>query len=101
MVWSIYKDSSKDYNDWERNYAAFYVDDDMVTNHFPNRIKFLHDGIHTVHFDHNFVELEVINGQWAAGSESKILNMTEKTYWGPYVEGFEKREGKLYVIMGS
>lgn len=101
MVWSIYKDSSKDYNDWERNYAAFYVDYDMDTNHFPNRIKFLHDGFVEVHFDHNSVTLEVINGQWAFGTERKILDMTEKSYWGVYIEGFEKRDGKIRVIMGS
>jgi hypothetical protein len=73
------------------------------TNHFPNRIKFLHDGFVDVYFNNKFVTCKVEGGQWARDTEQKILEMVSKTYWGSFVEGFYKNRdnGRIEVIMGS
>ena len=101
MAWSMYKNSEGPFETWEPNYVAWYVNKDMDTNHYPNRIKFLHDGPVEVHFDNNSVTCTVIDGKWAPDTERKICDMVAKTYWGIYIEGFAMIEGKLNVLMGS
>jgi hypothetical protein len=101
MTWSIFKDSSRDVKDWECCYAAWYVDYDVDTNHFPNKIKFLHDGYVDVYFGTDYVTCKVEGGEWARDTEQKILGMVSKSYWGEFVEGFAKRQGTIEVIMGS
>lgn len=102
MVWSIYKNTEgRAVKDWEECHVAWYVDYDMDTNHFPNRVRFLHDGFHEVYFDGNSITCKVVDGRWAPETHRDILNMVEKSYWGMYIEGFELRRGKLVVLVGS
>jgi hypothetical protein len=101
MAWSIYKDSSRSYKDWECCYTAWYVDHDVDTNHFPNKIKFMHDGYVDVYFDGNHVTCKVEGGEWGRETERQIVGMVSRTYHGEFIEGFEKRDGKINVIMGS
>jgi hypothetical protein len=101
MTWSIFKDSSKNYNDWECCYTAWFVDYDSKTDHFPNKIRFFHDGYVDVHFDGNYVTCKVSGGEWERETESKILRMVAETYHGEYIEGFERRKGKIHVVIGS
>jgi hypothetical protein len=101
MTWSIYKNTERDVKDWEPCYAAFYIDHDMETNHYPNRIKFLHDGYVDVYFDGDFVTCKVTDGRWDSQTERQIIGLVSKTYWGDFVEGFYKRDGKIHVVMGS
>ena len=101
MTWSIYKDSSRDFKDWEECHTAWYVDEDIDTNHYPNRIKFLHDGFVDVHFDSNVITCRVVDGRWAPETHRDILEMTSKTYHGEFVEGFRLSKNQMYVIMGS
>jgi hypothetical protein len=101
MAWSIYKDSSRSYKDWERCYTAWYVDHDVDTNHFPNKIKFLHDGYVDVYFDEDCITCKVTGGEWDRDTHDKIFQMVARTYHGVFIEGFEKRAGRINVIMGS
>lgn len=103
MTWSIYKDSSRDFSEWECCYVAWYTDYTVDTNHAPNRVKFLHDGYVDVYFDGNYVTCKVEGGHWARDTEQKILAMVSETYWGTFVEGFykNKESGRIEVIMGS
>lgn len=101
MAWSIFKDSSRDYKDWEINTAAWFVDNDVDTNYFPNKIKFLHDGYVDVHFNNDSVTCKVVGGHWDTDTEAKLLAMVAKSYWGTYVEGFYRENGNINVIMGS
>jgi hypothetical protein len=98
MTWSIYKDNTVPFVPC---YTAWYVDYDIDTNHFPNKIKFMHDGEVDVYFERVVVTCTVENGQWAADTERKILRTVSKTYWGTFIEGFYKKNGKIYVTMGS
>lgn len=103
MTWSLYKDTGRDYKEWEPNYAAWFVCEDTNTSMITNKIKFLHDGPHEIYFQGaKFpVEISVVNGQWEAQAEEKILAMTFAYYHGTFIEGFYRKDGKLYVIMGS
>lgn len=101
MAWSIYKDTSGDVKDWQECHVAWFVDYDVDTNHEPNRIKFLHDGYVNVYFEGAFVVCKVERGEWARDTERLILGLVSQTYWGIYVEGFCKRNGRIEVIMGS
>lgn len=102
MTWSIYKDSTRPYKDWERCYTAWFVDEDIETNHYPNKIKFLHDGYVDIHFgDYGVVTCKVTAGCWDHGTEQKIVEMTRRTYHGECIEGFYRTAGKIYVTMGS
>lgn len=101
MTWSIFKDSSRPYKDWECCYTAWYVDHDVETSHFPNKIKFFHDGYVDVYFDGNHTTVKVEGGEWARDTEHKLLQLVAKTYHGQFIEGFEKRNGRIAVIMGS
>ena len=102
MTWSIYKDtSSNSVDDWQSCYTAWFVDYDVDTNHFPNKIKFLHDGEVDVYYGTDFVTCRVESGQWAPLTERKILDMVSKTYWGTFIEGFSKKNGRIEVSMGS
>lgn len=102
MTWSIYKDTTgRSVRDWEECHTAWFVDQDIITNHYPNRIKFLHDGYHEVYFDSNMITCRVVDGRWAPETHRDILEMVGKTYWGEFIEGFERRDGKLHVLIGS
>ena len=103
MTWSIYKDITKADNEMVPCYSAYFIDQDMDTNHFPNRVKFMHDGEVDVYYDSDgdVVTCTVENGQWAADTEQKILRMVSESYWGTFIEGFYKKNGKIYVTMGS
>lgn len=99
MVWSIFKDSSLPYEKWEECHVAWYKDVDAKNS--CDHIRFLHDGYHEVYFDENMITCRVVDGRWAPETHRDILDMVEKTYWGLYVEGFERRNGKMHVLMGS
>ena len=101
MTWSIYKDTCRDFKDWECCYIAWYTDYTLKTNYAPNRVKFLHDGFVDVYFGDEFVTCKVEGGQWARDTEQKILDLVRKSYWGAFIEGFAKRNGRIEVIMGS
>ena len=103
MTWSIYKDTcNRPVDGWEENYAAWYVDYDMETNHYPNRVKFLHDGYVHVWFDGLWTTCKVVNGRWAPETHDEILKMVAKAgYWGEFIEGFRLTEKRIHVIMGS
>ena len=102
MTWSIYKDTSgKGVGQWEPCHVAWFVDYDVETNHTPNQIKFLHDGYHHVWFDKDWITCKVVDGRWAPETHRDILDMVFKTYHGEFVEGFYKKNGKLFVTMGS
>ena len=102
MVWSIYKDTAgRTVEGWEECHVAWFVDYDTGTNHFPNQIKFLHDGYVDVHFDSNKITCKIVDGRWAPETHRDILEMVGKTYWGEFVEGFYKKDGKMFVTMGS
>lgn len=101
MAWSIYKDTAGDVANWQECHTAWFVDHDVDTNYFPNKIKFLHDGEVDVYYGTDYVTCKVEGGQWASDTERKILDMVSKTYWGVYVEGFARRQGTIEVIMGS
>ena len=101
MTWSIYKDTSHPSDDMIECYTAWFIDQDMDTNHFPNKIKFMHDGEVDVYYYNEVVTCTVENGQWAADTEQKILRMVSDSYWGTFIEGFYKKNGKIYVSMGS
>jgi len=103
MTWSLYKDTNRPYEQWEKNMVAWFIDEDASTTYMPNKIKFLHDGEHDVHFDGaKFpARVRVVNGNWEEDAELKILAMTRAYYHGEYIEMFYKRDGKIYVTMGS
>jgi len=103
MTWSIYKDSSLPIEQWEESHCAWFIDKDMLTNHYPNRIKFFSDGQHTINFDGHSCTIEVKDSLFVQPSTQKeILKMVWKAgYWGDYIEGFYRVSGKYYVIIGS
>jgi hypothetical protein len=107
MVWSIYKDtSSNNVDEWQPNYSAWYYDYDVDTNFSPNRVRFLHDGEHEVWYEFNHKPystiVNVVNGMFDIHAEYNILNLIKESgYWGVYIEMFYKKNGKLYVGMGS
>lgn len=107
MVWSIYKDTSSSHvDDWQENYVAWYIDEDMDTISYRNRIKFLHDGTYLVYFKHDKGEfstaVDVIDGKFTSDTYDSIMQMVEAAgYWGDFIEGFVKRDHKIRVIMGS
>ena len=101
MVWSIYKNTERAYDTWEENHIAWYVDYDMKTNHYPNRVKFLHDGFVDVWFDEDHITCKVVDGRWAPETHQDILEMVRKSYWGDFVEGFRLTKNRICVIMGS
>lgn len=107
MVWSIFKDTSSDNADeWQPNYAAWYYDHDIDTSFPPNRIKFLHDGLHEVNYKYGVETftniIQVANGMFEVDTEDRILMMVDKAgYWGKYIEMFYKKNGKIFVAIGS
>jgi len=107
MVWSIYKDtSSNNADEWQPNYSAWYYDYDVETNFSPNRVRFLHDGQHEVNYMFNHKQytttVNVVNGMFEDGTEQRILDLIKQSgYWGIYIEMFTKKNGKLFVEMGS
>lgn len=101
MTWSIYKNSSLSYDQWESNYVAWFIDHDMDTNHFPNKVKFLHDGWYDVYFGKDYATCKVTGGQWDPDTEQRILKVVSRTYHGDFIEGFERRNGRIEVIIGS
>ena len=102
MNWSIFKDSSIDYDKWEENDAAFYFDYDIQASP-ENRLKFLADGIHEVFYEKYSTFLEVKDGKFnIENAKPAIQNIVEQAeYWGTFIEGFRKKEGKIYVCIGS
>lgn len=101
MTWSIYKNSSLPHNEWQPCYTAWFMDQDVKTSHAMNKVKFLHDGWYPVYFGKDYVTCQVQDGQWARDTERKILDMVSNYYHGDYIEGFEKIDGRLEVIIGS
>lgn len=101
MTWSIYKDTSYHYNEWQECHTAWFFDHDVTTNNPMNNIRFLHDGLHDVYFDKNYVTCGVTNGLWDPDTEQKILYLVSSTYHGEYIEGFERHDGKIRVLIGS
>lgn len=101
MTWSIFKDSTRPYKEWECCYTAWFVDEDIETNHYPNKIKFLHDGYVDVYFNGDVVTCKVEGGEWVRETERQILDLVSRTYHGTFIEGFYRTAGKINVIMGS
>jgi len=102
MTWSIFKDITNIVQDeMVPCYSAYFIDQDMETNHSPNRVKFLHDGEVNVHYDDQVITCTVKKGMWTKDTEDKILEIVSYSYWGVYIEGFYRKNGKIYVTMGS
>lgn len=107
MTWSLYKDTGRPFEEWEKNMVAWFIDEDASTTYMPNKIKFLHDGEHEVYMSGAAGEckfptkVRVVNGEWEEDAELKILAMTRAYYHGEYIEMFYRRHGKIYVVMGS
>lgn len=102
-MWSIYKDSSRAFEQWEENHVAWYVDEDSKSSNTFSKVKFMHDGPIQVHFILPSIStsIEVKDGKFEVDVENKILDMTKKHYHGQFIEGFYKKDGLMYVIMGS
>ena len=102
MNWAIFKDSSIDFHQWEENDAAFYFDYDIPAL-AEYRLKFLSDGMHEVFFEDKSTFLEVKDGKFnIENAKPAIQNFVEQAgYWGTFIEGFRKKEGKIYVSIGS
>jgi len=100
MTWSIFKDSSVPFEQWQPCRVAWYIDQDS-TGHHATRVRFLHDGPVRVYFWRDWVECSVVNGEWAGDTEERILSMTRRRYHGEFIEAFVKENGNIQVIMGS
>lgn len=108
MTWSIFKSTkSSNPNDWVPNYIAWCWDTDIDTNFEPNRVHFMSDGPREVFFKWNGQEastyIRIKNGMFDIDTiDQDIMRIVRKTgYWGSYVEGFFKKDDKLYVGIGS
>lgn len=102
MVWSIYKDSSLDYDAWEPMDSAIFFD--MDTNASPfNRVKCMPDGMHEVFYDGHSCMVEVKDGKFDIIQASLAIgDIVEKAgYWGNFIERFYRRNGKFEVSIGS
>lgn len=101
MIWSMYKDTDGEYDQWEENDAAFYINYDIDASTL-NRVKFFKDGVYEVFFGKLSTFLEVKNGKFdIERSKPLIANIVESQYHGQFIEGFKKKDGKFYVEMGS
>ena len=102
MVWSIYKDTSKSFENWEECDSAFFFDRDIIASP-ENRLKFFEDGMHEVFFEKQSALIEVINGKFdIAKAKRSIGEIVELAgYWGSYIEGFSRKNGKFQVDIGS
>ena len=102
MTWSMYKDSSLPCEQWEENRCALFIDKDSDTPYFPNKIKMLSDGMHSVFFNGQQCSVEVKNGMFTDDAENSIFNAVEADgYWGTFIEGFFRKNGKIHVTIGS
>lgn len=102
MCWSMFKDLDGEYDQWEENDVAFYFNMDI--NASPhNRVKFFRDGIHEVFYGRFSTFIEVKNGKFDIEAVKPLIaDIVEKAgYWGEYIEGFCKRDGKFHVEIGS
>jgi len=102
MEWSIFKDTSGEYEQWELADAAFYWDYDSDASP-TNRLKFFKDGVHEVFFDTSSCKIEVINGKFDINKVIPLIKyiVEEDEYWGTFIEGFHKKDGKFFVCIGS
>ena len=102
MVWSIYKDTSGDFNKWEKCDAAFFFDMDIVAS-AENRVKFFEDGVHQIWFGNQSALVEVINGKFNIDKAMEAIGEAVEIdgYWGTYIERFYRRNGKFEVAIGS
>lgn len=103
MTWSLFKDTGRPFEEWEKNMVAWFIDEDASTTYMPNKIRFLHDGEHDVYFQGPEIstKVRVVGGEWEEDAELKILALTRAYYHGEYIEMFYRRHGKIYVVMGS
>lgn len=104
MVWSIYKNSSLPYEEWQECHAAWFVDYDMDSTTGFNRVKFLHDGVYPVYFGKYSTFATVKDGQFqdVEKLKSDIAKLVRQDgYWGTFIERFEKRNGNICVAIGS
>lgn len=104
MQWSIYKNSSLPYEQWEECHSACFIDHDMETSSPFNRVKFLHDGVYPIYYGKNSVHVVVKDGKFedVGTMKAKIGDLVEMAgYWGSFIEGFEKRDGSIHVRIGS
>ena len=101
MIWSMFKDLDGEYDEWEENDVAFYINEDINATSY-NRVKFFRDGIHEVFFENLSTFLEVKNGKFdIEKAKPLIANIVSPQYHGQFIEGFKKKDGKFYVEMGS
>ena len=104
MVWSIYKNSSLPFEEWEECHTAWFMDRDLENTSVENRIKFMHDGFYPVYYGKNWTVAEVKNGQFQNVENLKVkigVLVEMDGYWGQYIERFEKRNGQIEVCIGS
>jgi hypothetical protein len=102
MVWSMYKDTEGEYDTWQENPVAYYTNYDIDASPL-NRVKFFRDGVYTVYFDGQSTEVTVVGGQFdIEKTKVAIGEIVERAgYHGAYIEGFDKRKGKIEVCIGS
>ena len=101
MVWSMFKDLDGEYDEWQENDVAFYINQDINASPF-NRVKFFRDGMHEVFFGTMSTFIEVKDGKFDIEKVKPLIaNIVEPQYHGDYIEGFIKKGGKFMVEIGS
>lgn len=104
MQWSIYKNSSLDYSEWQECHVAWFVDEDLENASPINCVKFFHDGFYPIYFGKYWTQVEVKDGKFVdienlKANIGKIV--AQDGYWGTYIERFYKKDGKINVVIGS
>lgn len=95
MVWSIFEDTSIDYDNWVEDRTAV-VDGEKLADGWYH-VKYVRDNAaHTA-------DCEVRDGKWTEFSDKMIGSAVERAgYWGVYIEGFKRHnEGFIEVVIGS
>lgn len=102
MRWSIYKDTNRNFGEWQENHVAWFYDEDAPSASAHNRVRFFHDGHFTVHFGERDTFLTVVDGKWAPNTKERIEKLVRDVgYWGDFIEGFTMRGGRIEVNIGS
>ena len=102
MCWSIYKDTSGDFDNWAECDSAHFFDQDI--NASPeNRLKFFADGLHEIHYGNQVALVQVTDGKFDIEQAKQAIGEAVEAdgYWGCYIERFYRRNGKFEVAIGS
>ena len=102
MIWSIYKDTSGEYETWQENDCAIFFDMDIDASP-ENRVKVMHDGLHEVFYGNHSCMVEVSGGKFNIEQAKVAIGgaVDKDGYWGQFIERFYRRNGKFQVSMGS